>query len=141
MLVQRCNFEGTDNGIRIKSMRGAGGRVERIRYTDIAMKDVANAILFDLTYTDNNRPDFRGDPDKIPSIEDVHINDVKIVSARNAGRFIGLPDSPIGHVIMQNVSITADKDFVLKEADGVEFESVTRTINKNPVLPGPAKVE
>ena len=34
----------TVNGIRIKSMRGAGGLVENIRYTNITMKGVANPI-------------------------------------------------------------------------------------------------
>jgi polygalacturonase len=49
MLVRRSAFENTYNGIRIKSMRGAGGLVEHIRYTDIQMKDVKNAILLELT--------------------------------------------------------------------------------------------
>src|SRR5450432_3926299 len=64
MLVRNCTFDQTDNGIRIKSMRGAGGVVENIRYENIQMKNVANAIVLDLTYTDANRPNFRGDPTK-----------------------------------------------------------------------------
>jgi polygalacturonase len=141
MLVRRCTFENTDNGIRIKSMRGAGGPVERIRYSDIQMKNVKNAILLDLTYTDNNRPDFRGDPTKIPSIDDVEIADVLIDGAQNAGRFVGLPDSPIGRVTLRNVILTADKDFLQKDADAVVFENVIRTINKTPKPRGPEIVE
>jgi polygalacturonase len=140
-LVRHCTFEDSDNGIRIKSMRGAGGPVERIRYTDIQMKNVKNAILLDLTYTDNNRPDFKGDATKIPSIQDIEISDVTIDGAQNAGRFIGLPDSPIGRVTLRNVTITADKDFVQKDADAVTFDNVQRTINKNPKARGPAKIE
>ena len=141
MLVRRCTFENTDNGIRIKSMRGAGGPVEHIRYSDIQMKNVKNAILLDLTYTDNNRPDFRGDSTKVPSIDDVEITNVTVDGAQNAGRFVGLPDSPIGRVTLRNVTITADKDFVQKDADSVAFENVNRTINKNPKPRGPAKIE
>jgi polygalacturonase len=141
MLVRRCTFENTDNGIRIKSMRGAGGPVAHIRYTGIQMKDVKNAIVLDLTYTDNNRPDFRGDPTKVPSIDDVEISNVTIDGAQNAGRFIGLPDSPIGRVMVRKVTITADKDFVQKDADGVTFEQVNRTINKNPKPRAAEKIE
>jgi polygalacturonase len=141
MLVRHCTFENTDNGIRIKSMRGAGGPIEHIRYTDIQMKDVKNAIVLDLTYTDNNRPNFRGDPTKIPSIADIEITNVTIDGAQNAGRFVGLPDSPLGCVTLRNVTITADKDFVQKDADAVVFDNVTKTINKNPAPRGAAKIE
>jgi polygalacturonase len=58
MLMQNCTFENTDNDIRIKSMRGAGGPIEHIRYSNIQTKDVKNAIMLDLLYTDNHKPDF-----------------------------------------------------------------------------------
>jgi polygalacturonase len=141
MLVRRSTFENTDNGIRIKSMRGAGGPVEHIRYTDIQMKDVKNAIVLDLTYTDNNRPDFRGDPNKVPRIDDVEISNVTIDGAQNAGRFVGLPDSPIGRVTLRNVTLTADKDFVQKDADSIVFENCQRTINKKPTKRPAEKIE
>ena len=82
MLVRRCTLDHTDNGIRIKSMRGAGGVVENICYTDIQMQNVGNAIVLDLLYTDNNRPNFRGDPLKIPHINDIKICNVKVESAQ-----------------------------------------------------------
>jgi polygalacturonase len=141
MLVRRCTFDGTDNGIRIKSMIGAGGPVERIFYTDIQMENVANAIVLDLTYTDNNRPDFKGDPTKIPSIRDVDIMNVTIEDSQKAGRFVGLPNSPLGRVTLRDVSITADKDFVQKDADDVVFENVTRTISKTAKPAKPKRVE
>ena len=128
VLVRHCTFEGTDNGIRIKSMRGAGGPVENLRYTDIRMKEVANAILLDLTYVDNNRPDFRGDPGKIPSIRNVLIDHVTIEASKNAGRIIGLPESRITGVTLRSVTITAEKDLVVKDADFPVLENVTRRI-------------
>jgi polygalacturonase len=125
MLVRHCTFDGTDNGIRIKSMRGAGGPVENIRYTDIQMRNVANAIVLDLNYVDNNRPDFKGDPTKIPSIRNILIDHVTIENSRNAGKITGLPESRITGVTLQNVTITAEKDFVIKDADQPTFDHVT----------------
>jgi polygalacturonase len=128
MLVRHCTFDGSDNGIRIKSMRGAGGPVENVRYTDIQMNNVANPILLDLNYVDSNRPDFKGDPNKIPSIQNVLIDHVTIVNSQIAGKIVGLPESRITGITLQDVSITADKDFIIKDADQPVFERVTLTI-------------
>ncbi len=40
VIVRRCTFDGTDNGLRIKSYRGNGGEVHDIWYSDITMKNV-----------------------------------------------------------------------------------------------------
>jgi polygalacturonase len=141
MLVRNCSFDGTDNGIRIKSMRGAGGLVENIRYTGITMKNVENAILIDLTYVDNNRPDFKGDPKKIPAVRQVLIDNVTVTGSRNAGRIIGLPDSRITGVTLRDVRITAEKDLVIRDADEPVSERVTRDIRKGVAPPKPKVVE
>lgn len=137
MLVRHCTFDGTDNGIRIKSMRGAGGLVQNVRYTDIRMRNVANAITLQLDYVDNNRPDFKGDPTKVPAIRDILIDDVTIENSRNAGKIIGLPDSPIANITLRNVSLSAETDFVIKDAGQPVFENVTKVIKPGiaPVSP------
>jgi polygalacturonase len=141
MLVRHCTFDGADNGIRIKSMRGAGGPVENIRYTDIQMKNVANAIVLDLNYTDNNRPDFKGDPGKIPSIHNILIDHVTIEGSKNAGKIVGLPESHITDITLRDVQITAEKDLVIADADQLTFENVTRTIKPGVAPAQPAVVE
>ena len=130
MLVRHCTFDGTDNGIRIKSMRGAGGPVSNVRYTDIRMKNVTNAIILQLDYVDNNRPDFRGDPGKVPSIHGVLIENVVVENSTNAGKIIGLPDSPISQITFRNVQLTAEKAFIIKDAGPPVFENVTINIRK-----------
>ena len=141
MLVRHCTFDGADNGIRIKSMRGAGGPVENIRYTDIQMKNVADAIVLDLNYTDNNRPNFKGDAGKIPSIHNILIDHVTIENSKNAGRIVGLPESRITGITLRDVRITAETDLVIKDADEPTFENVTRTITPGVAPARPAIVE
>jgi polygalacturonase len=141
MLVRNCTFEGTDNGIRIKSMRGSGGPVENIRYTDIRMKQVTNAIVLDLNYVDNNRPDFKGDPGKTPSIHNILIDNVTIENSRNAGKIVGLPDSRITDITLRNVQITAEHDLVIQDADQPTFDRVTVDIKPGVAPAGPAVVE
>jgi polygalacturonase len=128
MLVRHCTFDGTDNGLRIKSMRGAGGLVENIRYTDIQMKNVQNAIVLQLDYRDNNRPDFKGDPSKVPAIRNIRFDHVRIERARRAGMIHGLPDSRITRITFTDLTMIADRDFDIRDADPPAFEQVTRTI-------------
>jgi len=130
MLVRNCTLEGTDNGLRIKSMIGAGGPVENIVYRGIRMRDVENAILLDLNYVDNNRPDFRGDPAKVPSIRNVLFEDIVIEASPRAGRIVGLPQSRITGLVFRNVSIGAEKDLVIRDADEPLMVNVTKAIAK-----------
>ncbi len=137
MLVRRCTFDGADNGIRIKSMRGAGGLVENLRYTDITMTNVGNAIVLQLDYVDNNRPNFKGDPTKVPAIHNILFDHITINGARNAGVIHGLPDSPITNITLRDVTVVAETDFDIKNASNPVFERVTRTIQPGA---GPQKI-
>ena len=137
MLVRRCTFEDTDIGIRIKSMRGAGGLVENVRYTDITMKHVADAIILQLDYVDNNRPDFKGDPTKIPAIHHILLDHLTIDGSRRAGVIHGIPDSPITAITLRDITLIAEKDLDIRDADHPTLERVTRTIRPGV---GPAKL-
>jgi polygalacturonase len=128
MLVRNCTMEDTDNGIRIKSMRGAGGLIENVRYTNIRMKNVENAIVLQLDYTDNNRPDFKGDPAKTPAIRNVQLDHLTIAGSKNAGLIHGIPESRITGVTLSDVTLEAEKDFDIRDADEPRLERVTRTI-------------
>ena len=121
MLVRHCTMDGTDNGIRIKSMRGAGGLVENVRYTDIRMKNVGNAIILQLDYVDNNRPHFKGNPTKIPTVRNILFDHLTIEGSRNAGIIHGLPDSPITDITLQDITLTAEKDFHIRDAEKPVF--------------------
>lgn len=126
MLVRHCTFDGTDNGLRIKSMRGAGGLVENIRYTDIQMNNVQTAIILQLDYRDNNRPNFRGDPSKIPAIRNIHFDHITIQGSRRAGIIHGLPDSRITGITFSDMTLPAQLDFEICDADEPAFERVSR---------------
>jgi len=141
MLVRRCTFEGTDNGIRIKSMRGAGGLVESVRYTEIQMQNVANAFVLDLAYVDNNRPDFKGDPTKIPAIKNILIDHVTVVNSKNAGKIVGLPESSITNITLCDITLSAEKDLTIKNADKPVFKNVTRTIKSGLYVAPPPMIE
>jgi polygalacturonase len=132
MLVRHCTFDGADYGIRIKSERGLGGLVRNVRYTDIRMKNVGYAITLYSDYSDSNRPNFKGDPTLVPSYHDILLDHITVESAKSAGRIVGLPESRITGITFSDVKISAEKDFVIKDADHPLFEQVTVKITQAP---------
>jgi polygalacturonase len=108
--VKNCTFENTDNGIRIKSDRGRGGRVENVLYEDIKMTNARGAILFSCYYpkvplTDETKPV----TDTTPHYSGIVVRNLSGTSTQGAGIIAGLPESPIEGVTLENVSIEAAK--------------------------------
>jgi polygalacturonase len=123
--VKNCTFEDTDNGIRIKSDRGRGGRVEDIVYEDLKMTNVRGAILFSCYYPkvplkDEAKPI----TDTTPRYAGIIIRNLSGTSTQAAGIIAGLPESPIDGVTLENVSIEAEKN-------GLEIRNARRVKVKN----------
>jgi len=64
----------------------------------------------------------------VPAIRHILIDHVTIKGARNAGIIHGLPDSPITNITLQDITIVAEKDFDIKDAENPVFERVSRII-------------
>jgi polygalacturonase len=124
--VKNCTFEGTENGLRIKSPRGRGGTVENITYSDITMKDVRpNAITITCYYpkipqTDTNQPM----TSETPIFKNIKISNVKATSQKAAGVIVGLPESLVENVVLENVQITAPKGLMIRNAKGIKLVNV-----------------
>ena len=123
--VKNCTFEDTDNGIRIKSDRTRGGRVEDIVFEDIKMTNVRDAISISCYYpkvplTDEAQP-VTG---TTPRYSGMVIRNLIATSTKGAGVIAGLPESPIDGVTLENVSIEAAKT-------GLEIRNARRVKVKN----------
>jgi polygalacturonase len=126
LVVRRCHFDGTENGLRIKSPRGRGGRVENLVYEDITMTNVQGAITFTCYYpkipkTDTTQAVTAG----TPAFHNIHIKNLTAASSRAAGVIIGLPESFVSDVVLENVNITAaDAGLTIRNAEGIKLENV-----------------
>jgi polygalacturonase len=124
--VRNCTFEGTDNGLRIKSSRGRGGRVENIFYTNITMKDMSPTAITITTYypkiplTDEPQPVTA----ETPIFHNIRISHVKGDATKAAGVIVGLPESKVTKVMLEDVELTAPEGLTIRNASGVELKNV-----------------
>jgi polygalacturonase len=141
--VRNCTFENTENGLRIKSRRGKGGLVENIRYHDITMTNVNPAITLSCYYMNHSAGDAEQPSapnedvaklvnSKTPVFRNIDISNVTATCQKEAGIILGLPESEISDVVLDNVRITADKGLTIKNARGIQLKEVQVTTRKGP---------
>ena len=135
--VRKCTFKDTENGIRIKSLRGRGGTVENIRFSDITMKNVNPAITFTCYYMTNSAGDPvqrfppKHDPAQpvnatTPIFRNICVSNLTATCQKSAGIIIGLPESPISNVVLENISIkAATTGLSIRNAKGILFKNVS----------------
>ncbi|WP_447642977.1 MULTISPECIES: glycoside hydrolase family 28 protein [Chitinophagaceae] len=144
--VTNCVFDGTDNGIRVKSNSGRGGDVTGIYIENIVMPKIKNmAVLFDTYYddapigsTDKSRA-AQHSGDKIPFFHDFHISNVVCLDANTAFQFRGLPEQPVQDLYFKNVSIKSAVGVIGENASHIVFDNVKINGSKDFDIPASLK--
>ncbi len=125
VFVSQCYFNETDRGLRVKSQRGRGkdAIIENINFTNIIMNGVKSPFVINAYYkAGNDVVDSRYDKfahpvdDTTPTFETFKFTNIKCENVCfGVGCFLGLPESKIEKVTLENVTITYNKD----SAEGV----------------------
>jgi polygalacturonase len=138
--VEDCTFTNTDCGIRIKSDRDRGGAVQRLTYRNLKMTNVGMPILIYAEYAATERQyrdlnnltaeiaaKYPSKPvgEKTPIYKDLTFSNITatVQKGRRAGLIWGLPEAPATNIVLQNVTITADKPFGVFNAGNVRVEN------------------
>ena len=132
IIVRRCTFDGTDNGLRIKSYRGRGGEVHDIWYSDITMKNVRRPFDINMLYNGNaNTPTDvgprqaeAGQDRLIPNFHDIHVTNMTVTGSPLAGRILGLPEQMANNITFTNVTFHSDRGFLVQDAKDITFDNV-----------------
>lgn len=136
--VVDCSFTGTEQGIRIKTDRDRGGLVQGMKYLNLRMTNVELPILIYASYMAKERQ-FRdltkltpaiaatyptvAIGEKTPVYRDFVFSNITatVQKGKRAGLIWGLPEMGVTNVLLQNVSITADKPFGIFNAKNVRM--------------------
>jgi polygalacturonase len=147
VVVRNCTFEDTDNGLRIKSRRERGGKVENIIYENCTLKNCHPAISIMAYYQNSTHGKFpeedKAKPvtDTTPIFQNIVIRKVTGTSTREVGLIVGLPESPIRNVLLENVTLSGTEGLFIANAEDVELKNVKIKSEKgDPVILHNAKV-
>ncbi|HUJ10152.1 MAG TPA: glycosyl hydrolase family 28 protein [Verrucomicrobiae bacterium] len=126
-----CSGDGTDNGIRLKSMRGRGGVVEDVVASNFRLKNVRNAIILSLRYVKTPPEPFS---ERTPVFRDIHIDHVTAVNSRNCCVIEGLEESPIQNVTLTDLDLSGTNGVACSYATDITFKNVRIAVQQNPFV-------
>lgn len=119
--VSQCMFDGTDRGLRIKTRRGRGriGITDNIVFDGIEMHNVKVPFVVNMYYNmgdETGHTEYVYTTEKLPVDERTPYIGNFTFSNMNctgveycAGAFYGLPESPIGGIVFENVNFSYNK--------------------------------
>ncbi|MGV8092261.1 MAG: glycoside hydrolase family 28 protein [Mangrovibacterium sp.] len=131
--ISNCVFNGTDNGIRLKSARGRGGVVENIRVNNILMRNIkSNAFIFNLFYDQDTLTEPVSE--RTPIFRNIHISNITGTDVNKIGFINGLKEMPVEELSFININISAREGFLAKEAKNIHFNNIDFAVMKGPSL-------
>jgi polygalacturonase len=123
-----CTGDGTDNGIRLKSMRGRGGLVEDIVASNFRLKNVRNAIILSLRYVKTEPEPLS---ERTPLFRDIRIDHVTAVNSRNCCVIEGLEEQPIQNVALTDLNLSGTNGVTCSYAKDITFRNVRIAAERN----------
>ncbi len=116
IVAERISFEGTDNGIRVKSYRDRGHDVGNLVFKDITMKDVKYGIIISEYYPKVMPPD--NDAAQPVTRLTPHFHDIVLENitgnrrSRRRERLWGCRNPPVLGVVLKNVETRSQDGIV-----------------------------
>lgn len=130
--VRDCRVSGGDHAIRLKSMRGRGGYVEKVRVEGLQVSGLRQeAILLNMFYGASTAP---SRSDAAPVFRDVVIRDVACDGAGAGVVIRGLPEQPIERVVLQGLRLDTVEGIRCQDAVDLTFDDVRGTVEREPLF-------
>jgi len=145
--VENCTFTNTECGIRLKSDRDRGGKIQHLTYRNLTMTNVRFPILIYAAYnaTDKQYRDLQKLTPEIaatypsapvteltPTFQHITFENIKatVAPGKRAGLIWGLPEAEVSDILLKNVDIKADKSFGIFFAKNVRMENCKITTSE-----------
>jgi polygalacturonase len=128
--ISSCRAEnGCGEVVRFKTRMGRGGVVENVVYEDIQADGARTVMNFNMdAFSTTWLPEeFRAapPPDKAtPVFRNITVRNLTAKNCGSAGHLVGLADSPLRDVHLENVDVQARSAFIIRNAHGLQFKNV-----------------
>jgi polygalacturonase len=120
--ISNCVFDGTDRGIRIKSVRGRGGYVEEVRVNNIVMKDIKKeAIVLSLFY---GKAPLEPLSERTPIFRNIHISGMTGSNVNAACLVEGIEEMPVSDVSFEDINMDAQSGFDVSRVKDIRLSNV-----------------
>jgi polygalacturonase len=126
--ISNCVFEGTDRGIRIKTMRGRGGVVEDILVSNVSMFNILNeGILITLRYQSTKSEPLS---ERTPSVNNVQLSDINIRGAQRPVAIYGLEENDVTDISFNDMRIFSEKGILIENSSDINFHDISMEIKE-----------
>ena len=120
---------GCGEVVRFKTRMGRGGVVENIVYENIVADGIARVFNFNMdAFSTTWLPEEFRTPVSAelgtPVIRNITVRNFVAKNSISAGSLIGLPESPLRDITLENVDIRAKNGFTVRNAIGLKFNNV-----------------
>ena len=141
IFAKNLTFNGTDCGLRFKSVRGRGGVVENIWMEDIRMNNIpTDAINFNLYYFEKA---IKEDPktgemtvekmaisEETPSFKNMYFKNIYVNGAKQALKIMGIPEMPVENLQFKNMIIRSEAGIQINYGSKIDFENIDLKLDK-----------
>lgn len=141
IFVKNLTFNGTDCGLRFKSVRGRGGVVENIWMEDIRMNNIpTDAINFNLYYFEKSLSedkltgevtvDKKPVSEETPVFRNMYFKNIYVNGAAQALKIMGIPEMPVENIQFQNMIIRSDVGIQMNYTRKITFKNLDLRLDK-----------
>ena len=141
IFVKNLTFNGTDCGLRFKSVRGRGGVVENIWMEDIRMNNIpTDAINFNLYYfekalsedklTGEVTVDKKPVSEETPAFKNMYFKNIYVNGAAQALKIMGIPEMPVANIQFHNMIIRSAIGIQMNYASKIDFKNLDLRLDK-----------
>ncbi|RDX97846.1 putative polygalacturonase, partial [Mucuna pruriens] len=106
IIVENVHLFNSNSGIEFRTMRGRGGYMKEIIISDVEMKNIYTAIA--ATGYCGSHPDDKFDPNALPLLDHIILQDMIGTNITIAGSFAGLQESPFTNICLSNIILSVN---------------------------------
>ncbi|XP_027331209.1 probable polygalacturonase [Abrus precatorius] len=104
ILVENVHLYNSASGIEFRTTRGRGGYMKEIMISDIEMENIYTAIT--ATGHCGSHPDDKFDPNALPLLDHIVLQNMSGTNITIAGSFAGLQESPFTNICLSNITLS-----------------------------------